>query len=288
MSSFDQTVGDGCLVLDSPHSGHDYPDDFDHACPRLALRQAEDNHVERLFDFAPSLGASLVLARFPRSYIDPNRAADDIDTRMLDAPWPGTARPSAKVHLGKGLIWRMLDDGTPIYARSLGVAEVQARIDRCWRPYHQAVHTALQAARRRHAAVLHLNCHSMPASSAAFSSDFPGLVHADFVLGDRDGSSAAPALTAWIAAWLRAKGFTVSVNHPYKGVELVRLHGQPHDGQHAIQFEVNKRLYMDEASLAPHDGFAGLRAVLYELLQALPAQVSTLGARATHGQSLAH
>jgi N-formylglutamate deformylase len=164
-----------------------------------------------------------------------------------------------------------LDDGTPIYDRRLTVAELQSRIDACWAPYHRAVHAAVHSARQRHAAVLHLNCHSMPAVSAAFSTDFPGLAHADFVLGDRDGSSAAPALTAWIAARLRGQGFSVSVNHPYKGVELVRLHGQPQAGQHAIQLEVNKRLYMDEDSLAVHGGFADLQAVLHDLLQDLPA-----------------
>lgn len=278
MTAFDQALRDGPLVLDSPHSGTDYPADFLHACPRQALRRAEDTHVERLFDFAPGLGASLLAARFPRSYIDANRAADDIDAELLSAPWPGPIRPSAKVRLGKGLVWRTLDDGTPIYARLLPVAELRSRIRSCWAPYHRAVHGAVQAARESHATVLHLNCHSMPAVSSAYSTDFPGLAHADFVLGDRDGSSAAPALTAWIAEHLRGQGFSVSVNHPYKGVELVRLHGQPRVGQHSIQLEVNKRLYMDEDSLAVHAGFASLQAVLHDLLLGLPAQLGQLGA----------
>ena len=127
------------LVLDSPHSGTQYPDDFAHACDPLLLRRAEDTHVERLYDFAPALGVAWVEALFPRSYLDANRDVTEVDVDMLDGPWAGPvatdARVLSKVRLGKGLIWRMTDDGRPIYTRQLGVAEVQSRIDRCWAPY---------------------------------------------------------------------------------------------------------------------------------------------------------
>src|SRR5437763_17010075 len=71
------------LVLDSPHSGEHYPDDFDHAPPRAVVRQAEDTHVARLYRNAPKLGATLIEANFPRAYIDANRSLDDIDPAML-------------------------------------------------------------------------------------------------------------------------------------------------------------------------------------------------------------
>jgi N-formylglutamate deformylase len=261
--------GTGALVLDSPHSGTHYPDDFGHACPRSALREAEDTHVDALWRFAPELGATLVCAHFPRSYIDPNRAANDIDVELLDGPWPGEVAPSGKVRLGKGLVWRKLDDGTPIYDRPLPVRALQSRIDNCWRPYHDAVARAIERAAARHGHVVHLNCHSMPAVASAFSTDFPWMRHADFVLGDRDGSTAHPALTQWMERFLASRGYTVSVNHPYKGVELVRLHGRPQQGRHSIQIEINKRLYMDETTLAIHDGFGPLQATLRELVEAL-------------------
>lgn len=274
-------TGSTALVLDSPHSGQAYPADFGHACARAALRVAEDSHVEALWAFAPALGAALVQAHFPRTYIDVNRSLEDVDPELLDAPWPGPLSNSAKVRLGKGLVWRRLDDGTPIYDRPLGVAELQQRIDRCWRPYHAALAGEVEAAHRRHGQVLLLDCHSMPAVAQAWSTDHPFQAHADFVLGDRDGSSADPALTRWIERFLNSRGFTVSVNHPYKGVEIVRRHGRPALGRHAIQLEINKRLYMDEATLARHAGFAPLQAVLRELLQALlalPARAPAAGA----------
>lgn len=262
-------LGTTALVLDSPHSGTTYPEDFGHSCPVRALRGAEDTYVEELWGFAPGMGASLVQARFPRSYVDVNRAVDEIDETLLNAPWPGPVSGGPKVRLGKGLVWRMLDDGTPIYSRKLGVEEVQSRIARCWVSYHQALDQAVGAARQQHGFVIHIDCHSMPAVAQAYSTDHPWLVHADFVLGDRDGSSADPRLTHWIERFLNSRGYTVSVNHPYKGVEIVRKHGKPLAHQHSIQLEINKRLYMDEGTLERNAGFVPLQNTLRELTQAL-------------------
>jgi N-formylglutamate deformylase len=269
MKRYDHTVGTGSLVLDSPHSGTAYPEDFGHVCDRHALRRVEDTHVERIFEFAKELNATLIAARFPRSYIDVNRAHDDIDVALLDEPWPDPVQPSAKVRLGKGLVWRTLDDGTPIYDRVLSVSELQRRISSCWHPYHHALSDAVMAAVQRHGHAIHVNCHSMPAVAGAFSTDYPGESHADFVLGDRDHTTAAPGLTAWMADYLKQRGYSVSINHPYKGVELVRRNGNPAAGCHSVQFEINKRLYMNEESLELHDGFAPLQAMLREMFSSL-------------------
>ncbi|MFY7856707.1 MAG: N-formylglutamate amidohydrolase [Rubrivivax sp.] len=257
------------VVLDSPHSGTDYPEDFRAACPLPALRQAEDTHVDDLWSFASGLGHAWVAARFPRTYVDVNRNPDDIDLQLLDAPWPTAVDPAGKSRLGKGLVWRLLDDGTPVYARRLAVHEVQERLARCWAPYHAALDAAVDSAYRRHGQVLHLNCHSMPAVADRWSTDFPGLVHADFVLGDRDGTTAHPALTRWISRFLQDRGYSVSVNHPYKGVEIVRRHGRPLLHRHSIQVEINKRLYMNEQNLELTPGHERLRRVLKDLLAAV-------------------
>jgi N-formylglutamate deformylase len=263
------------LVLDSPHSGVDYPDDFRHACDPLALRQAEDTHVEKLYDFVPALGVAWVEALFPRSYLDVNRNTTEIDVALFDEPWPGPLEtdPKAlsKVRLGKGLVWRITDEGVPIYERRLSVQEVQSRIERCWRPYHRAVAAAIDSAHARHGYSIHLNCHSMPAVAAAHSTDFPGLVHADFVIGDRDGTSANPALSRKVCEHLQSLGYSVSYNHPYKGVELVRRYGDPAHHRHSLQVEINRRLYMDEQTLAPHEGFEPLKRNLRSLVELLLA-----------------
>lgn len=264
------------LVLDSPHSGTYYPPDFQPACDMASLRRAEDTHVEKLYDFAPALGAAWVEAHFPRSYLDANRDVTELDTTLLDGPWTGPLstdpRMLAKVRLGKGLIWKLTDDGLSIYERLLGVDEVQKRIDRCWTPYHAAVAGAIDAAHARHGYSVHINCHSMPAIAGSHATDFPGMAHADFVIGDRDGSTADPALSQTICTHLRGLGYSVDYNHPYKGVELVRRHGDPAANRHSIQVEINRKLYMNEDTLALDEaGTARLKASLQSLVTMLLA-----------------
>jgi N-formylglutamate deformylase len=265
--------GSAPLVLDSPHSGVLYPDDFGHACELRALRPAEDTHVEKLYDFAPGLGVAWIEALFPRSYLDANRNLTELDVALLEDAWDGEvetdAAALAKVRLGKGLVWRITDDGLPIYQRKLSAAEVRQRIESCWRPYHRAVEESINAAHARHGYGIHLNCHSMPAVSAPFSTDFPGLVHADFVIGDRDGTTADPALSQRLCTFLRGLGYDVSYNHPYKGVELVRRYGDPAYDRHSIQVEVNRKLYMDEETLEPNAGFVTLHANLRRMVEFL-------------------
>ena len=260
------------LVLDSPHSGKDYPSDFAHLPPRDVVRQAEDSYVDELYAAAPAMGATLVEALFPRAYIDPNRSLVDIDTALLDAPWPGPVTPSRKTELGIGLVWRLAHGGVPMYARPLSVAEVEQRIATCYEPYHAAVAQAIDERYLRFGAVWHLDCHSMPAVGDVMSDD-PGRPRADFVLGDRDGTTCEPELTAFVAGTLRGMGYDVAINDPYKGVELVRLHGRPRERRHSLQIEVNRRLYVDEATLEKHAGFASLQAHLHRLLEALAGYV---------------
>ena len=93
-----------------------------------------------------------------------------------------------------------------------------------------------------------------------------GSARADFVLGDRDGSTCEPAFTAFVAELLRALGHVVKINDPYKGVELVRAYSSPATGRHSLQVEINKRLYMDEAARRPHEGFAVLQQHLLQLV----------------------
>ncbi|APW38556.1 N-formylglutamate amidohydrolase [Rhodoferax koreense] len=261
------------LVLDSPHSGVCYPDDFDHACDFMLLRQAEDTHVEKLYDFAPALGAAWIEAHFPRSYLDANRDTTEMDVSLLDAPWPHPVATDpqvmAKVRLGKGLIWRTTDDGMPLYRRKLSVAEVEARIASCWTPYHAAVAEAIGAAHARHGYSIHLNCHSMPAVASKFATGFPGEKHADFVIGDRDQTTASPALSRLIVDHLQGLGYDVAYNHPYKGVELVRRHSDPAAHRHSIQVEINRKLYMVEETLEITEGFAPLQASLRSLVELL-------------------
>ena len=252
------------LVCDSPHSGSEYPADFGSCQPMAALRQAEDSHVEQLWCSAPAQGASLLAARFPRSYLDVNRALDDLDAGLLDGPWPEPLRPGERTRQGCGLIWRALGPGLPLYDRRLGVAEVQGRIERCWRPYRAALDTAVQAALHSHGEVWHLNLHSMPQQA--------GLA-ADVVLGDLDGRSCEPEFTALVERSLHAQGYRVVRNRPYTGGALVADTGRPAQRRHSLQIEVRRALYMDEASRAPNAGFLPLQRSIEALLADLAEHI---------------
>ena len=256
------------VVFDSPHSGTEYPADFRSIAPLAVLRRAEDAFVDELFGSAPRHGAPLIAARFPRIYIDPNRDLADLDPAMLDGPWPNPLAPSRKSELGVGLVWRIMPPAAPLYDRLLGVEEVRARIERCWKPYHEAVAGAIDETHGRFGRVWHVNCHSMPARGNAASEDGP-VARAEFVLGDRDGTTCAPAFTAFVAATLRDLGYDVKINEPYKGVELVRRYSNPAAGRHSLQIEVNRKLYMDEETREKHDGFAALQANLDKLVAAI-------------------
>jgi len=257
------------LVLDSPHSGFEMPADFGSVRTAAELRDGEDCFIDELWAQASARGVPLLAARFPRTYLDPNRHEADIDAELLAEPWPGPLVPSGKAAIGKALIWRTLDDGRPIYDRRLSVAEVQRRIERYHRPYHTELRRLLDAAHARFGTVFHINCHSMNAVSGAMGEGGAGRVRADIVLGDRDGTSCAPAFTAFVREVLAGFGYEVKINDPFKGVELVRAYSSPAAGRHSLQLEVNKRLYLDPATLQKTAGFGTLQAHLMQLVDQL-------------------
>ena len=257
------------LVLDSPHSGRVMPPDFGSIRTEAELREGEDCFIDELFLPAAARGVPLLAALFPRTYLDPNRHAGDIDPELLAEPWPHAGAPSDKARIGKALVWRLLDADKPIYDRRLSVAELRARIDTCHRPYHDALRGLLDAAHARFGAVWHINCHSMGPTTSVLIEGVADRPRADIVLGDRDGTTCAPEFTAFVRVHLSAFGYDVRVNDPFKGVELVRAWADPAAGRHSLQLEVNKRLYMDSATLTRHAGFDGLQAHLMSLVHAI-------------------
>ncbi|WP_299621595.1 N-formylglutamate amidohydrolase [Pelagibius sp.] len=258
------------VVFDSPHSGMRYPEDFGSIAPLSVLRRSEDAFVDELYSAAPDHGAPLIAADFPRIYIDPNRALIDLDPAMLDGPWPDPLVASRKTELGVGLIWRVMPPDSQIYDRLLSVAEVRRRIETFWKPYHAAVAKAIDDTHARFGQVWHINCHSMPEMGNSGTEDGP-VARAEFVLGDRDGTTCAPAFTAFVAEQLDSLGYEVKLNEPYKGVELVRRYSDPENGRHSLQVEINRKLYMDEERIEKNGGFDALKANIDRLIAAICA-----------------
>jgi N-formylglutamate deformylase len=253
------------LVFDSPHSGSHYPDDFRFCCPLEVLRTAEDTYVDELYAAAPEFGATLIGAVFPRSYLDPNRAVDDLDTALIDGPWPSDLKPSHRTRSGLGVVRRVARTGTPIYDRKLSVAEIVARLERYHTPYHRVLEEACTRAHGKFGIVWHVNCHSMPSQRSGKK----GGHCPDFVLGDRDGTTCEPELTDFVARVLRGRGYTVRINEVYKGVEIVKRQGRPGEGRHSLQIEVDRALYMDQKTLEKAPGFLRLQDDITHLIEAL-------------------
>jgi N-formylglutamate amidohydrolase len=264
------------LVFDSPHSGTDYPADFDHAADPALLRNAEDTHVGDLWAGAIAAGAVLLQAHFPRSYVDANRAPDDMDPGQMDGTYPSALNPTVKSSLGIGLCWtRVPPAGGPMYARRLTADEVASRVARYHRPYQSRLRALLDDAHARWGAVWHVNCHSMQEVASAMSTQDWGTPRPDFVLGDLDGTACEPGLTETVRAFLDARGYSVAVNDPYKGMELIRANGDPAQGRHSMQIEVNRKLYMDETTREPNAGYTDLKACFTALAAHLADHVET-------------
>jgi N-formylglutamate deformylase len=259
------------IVLDSPHSGTEYPEDFGSVLDAAARHYAEDCFVDRLYANAPQFGATLLAARFPRLYIDPNRSVDDIDAQLLDGAWPEPLAPSETSRLGIGLIWRLCG-GRPVYDRRLGVPEVQQRIARYWRPYREALQHELDDLHRRFGALWHLDVHAMTDDSYQLMG-LPDKPLADFVIGDRDGTTADEAMVATIESALRRHGYRVARNDPFKGQDIIRSSGRPAEGRRALLIEVKMSCYMDTAGYRLHDGFGRVQAALDAMLQELAEHV---------------
>jgi N-formylglutamate amidohydrolase len=263
-------AGDGKVVpvvFDSPHSGSNYPSDFNHIIPIEKIRRAEDMYVDELFGAAPDHGATLIAAQFPRSYIDPNRSLEDLDPELLAESWPEPVRPGEKARLGHGLIWRLCPPDMNLYIEKLSPEEVRRRIDGYWRPYHEALRQALDDLYERFDAVWHLNCHSMPSMSRGPFVNGGG--QADFVLGDRDGTTTSPDFLHLVRDSLRAMGYSVKINDPYKGVELVRAYSDPARRRFSLQIEINRALYMDETTFDRLPRFRDLKVDLTRLIAAI-------------------
>jgi N-formylglutamate deformylase len=155
------------LVFAAAHSGRDYPADFV-AAARLdfpALRRSEDSFVDELFEAAPSLGAPLVVARFPRAFCDANREKWELDPAMFQGCLPAWVNStSARVGAGLGTIARVVASGETIYRDKLDFTEAQLRIEQCWQPFHDALRGEIAATRAAFGQCLLVDCHSMPSS----------------------------------------------------------------------------------------------------------------------------
>lgn len=263
-----QPAAPGPWVFASPHSGSLYPADMD-ADPTLteaSLRSAEDALVDELILPGVESGATVLLGRLGRAYVDLNRDPADLDPALIEGLDADASSP--RTLAGYGVIPRLTGDGCPLYARALSLEEARRRIDRVHAPYHGALDERMQAARARHGQAVLVDWHSMPARA---TQGVGGARGPDVVLGDRHGSSCEADLTRRLRRAFEALGWRVALNQPYAGGWTTQVWGRPDQGFHAIQIELNRALYFDEVARAPSAGWSrtqkGVARVIAGLLQ---------------------
>lgn len=255
------------VVVDVPHAGRCYPPAFLESVKLTAhgLRRSEDAFVDRLFHDATELGAPVLVAEFPRAYLDVNREAYELDPRMFEGAVPDFANTrSLRVMSGLGTVPKIVGDKLEIYPGRIPIDEALARIETCYRPYHAALRRLVDRTAGRFGSCVLIDAHSMPSSSL----DRERGAKPDIVLGDRFGTSAEGWIIDTLEANLRRAGFRLQRNRPYAGGYITEAYGEPRKNRHAIQIELNRSLYMDEVRIEPSSAFPAVRKALREALAA--------------------
>lgn len=264
------------FVFNSPHSGRHYPAQFlsESRLDELGIRRSEDHYVDELFAHAPNLGAPLLLAHFPRAYLDVNREPYELDPRMFDGALPPYVNiGSMRVAGGLGTIPRIVAENMEIYRRRLSVEEGLSRVETIYKPYHACLRRLIARTHASFGMSVLIDCHSMPGNIRLSGSD----IRPDFIIGDRYGTSAAAELSRAAMYFLEGLGFTAVRNKPYAGGFITEHYGRPVRGLHALQIEINRALYIDEVTLRKRPDFDDLARALTEFMGSMADYAAEFG-----------
>lgn len=225
------------IVVSVPHCGISFPDDIRDEYKSSLIQAPDDTDwfVDKLYDFAPSMGITMITAVYSRWVIDLNRDPDSkplySDGRIITALCP---------------ITNFL--GEPLYKderREVTAEEVKRRYTLYYKPYHNKVQELLNDLKAKFGKVLLWDCHSIRQIVPTIQKEkFP-----DLILGDADGKSASTELIQSTFNTLSSDKYSLSHNHPFKGGTITRSFGKPSENQHAVQLEMPKIHYMDDAEI---------------------------------------
>ncbi len=270
------------LVVDVSRSGREYPSEYRSPLPFSTVHDNASMHLEDLWGDAPRRGATMLYCCFPNTWVDVNRSEADMDPAVVDGTWPKPLAPTARTLEGLGLIKTRSRYGEPFQERSLTVAEIEERLDRYYRPYHAELKRLVDASYARFGVLRQISCHCMSAVGAPTHPD-AGKPRADFCVSDLKGRTASREAMALVVDTLKGYGYSVSVNDPYVGNELIGRHGDPARGIDSIQVEINKRLFMDVKTFRRTAGFEPLKADLGRLLAVVADDSAQRSAAAKQG-----
>lgn len=249
------------VVFAAPHSGRDYGWAFmrKSVLDSRTIRSSEDAFVDDLFSAVPEQGAPLIALNVPRAYVDVNRSREELDPALIRGVEKKGHNP--RVASGLGVIPRVVAGGRQIYRGKITLAEAEARIDAHWKPYHDRLAALMDESHQLFGQAILIDCHSMP-HEAIDSLSRGRSMKPEIVLGDRFGASAESDIVDEIEAAFAAEGLKVARNTPFAGAYTTQTYGRPARARHAIQIEIDRALYMNEAKLAPNGNFASMQSLV--------------------------
>lgn len=260
------------VVVEVPHAGLFVPPHF--ACEMLApvrsIARDADLFVDELYEGACDEGATLVVSRVSRYVVDLNRAETDVDA---DTVVGGPSSPRAP----RGVVWRLTTDNERALAGPLTREKLEARLAEIHRPYHAALAAAIRGKLERFGVCVLLAGHSMPSVGRSGHGD-ENVQRADVVPGTQGRTTAAASLIDLVEQHAREAGLSVLHDEPYRGGWTTRLWGRPSQHVHAVQVEIARRLYMDEAVLVRGQAFDAARKFTRTLVRKLGAAGRELSA----------
>jgi N-formylglutamate deformylase len=250
------------VVVEIPHAGLGLDPESAawSIAPLRSVARDADLYVDRLYTDAPDLGATLFVANLSRYVCDLNRAESDYD-RLSVVGGQGEGAPH-------GFIWRRTSDGDAALSSPLPNEDRIRRRDTFYRPYHAALGALLDQLRQQFGFAILLCAHSMPSRGKAGTPD-AGRARADVVPGTRDRTSCAESVLKVPERLASQFGWSLQHDHPYRGGHTTGHYGRPAQGWHAVQIELSRGLYMDEATLVPSNGMVVARNFCAELVSML-------------------
>lgn len=268
------------FVFNSPHSGRHYPRSFLDASrlTTLHLRSSEDAFVDQLFSKVVEIGAPLLTANFPRAWLDVNREPYELDPKLFGEKLPGHANTrSMRVLGGLGTIPRLVSEHESIYQTPPSLEEALDRIETIYRPYHDTLRRLMAQSVVKFGYGILVDCHSMPSTGSRSE----GQQRPDIIIGDRYGTSCHGEISREIMRRFAERGYSVTRNKPYAGGFITEHYGRPLRGLHAVQIEINRKLYLNEKTLQPTHNFGNLaediHAIMSHLVSIPDSQFSPVG-----------
>ena len=247
-----------------PHSGCQIPKEayWLQKQPRLILLCDVDLFVDELYEnFLKQLKIPFIVFPWHRYAVDANRLPGDKTSLTVQGSRKKSLREvSTEIH------WKQTRKGDLLMKDTIPISLHKTLIKKYFDPFQEKIKKQFESYRKRgFSSVYHIDLHSMPGKGSSIHRD-SGKKRSDVVISDREGRSAGKSFVKIVREAFESEGFNVSLNWPYKGGRITQTYGNPVKGQHTVQIELNRSLYMNETNFKKTKDFIPLQRKLNRVL----------------------